>query len=238
MQRSARALGRAAKAGRIGNLRKARERLSEESDAARDAASIATAAWPFSSEEETAYLKDAYEQELIDEGRYIGLQVHRHETLLVASPRIIRILPDRCAVRVDRKQLLAIRPSQLARTLKSEQTAKPRFTSKQFLESLWEAYRDGVEKGMEIYGTPMRLSDIYRRLTRLPGVKREYSLTDFCRDLYLLDRSGLQETRQGVAFSFSASTGTRSTSHRLEFVDPDGYTVTYYAISFMERRKR
>ncbi len=235
----ARALQRAAKTGNISGLRGACERLSEASGAARQAVANAADAWPFDPEEEEAYLRDAYDQELIYEGKLIGLSILRQDAVLVVSPAIVRILPDKLAVRIERKQNANIRPSHLASVLRREQTKRPRFTSKQFVEALWKTYQDITEKGMEIYGTPESLRDIYDRLTRLPDIRREYSEQEFCRDLYLLDHSGVRQTRGGAAVAFSGSTGTRQSRKKpLQFVGPDGEVVKYYAISFTQLQRR
>ena len=232
LARSARALERAAKAGDISKMRSAAALLSESSETARQDATNATDAWPFSPEATTAYFREGYEQELIKEGQLVGLSIHRVESKLSVFPKMVQIAPDRSAVVMDGKHLPTTRPSRVVERLKREQEKTPP-SSQRFLESLYQTYCDGVEKSLR--GTPYRLTDIYRRLTRLPGVSRTYNRLDFCRDLYLLDRSGLQETRRGAKFTFSASTGTRQ-SQRLEFVDRDGHVVTYYAISFTESR--
>lgn len=228
----ARALERAAKAGDISKMRNEAALLSESSDTARQDAANAATAWPFSAEDETAYFRDGYEQELIKEGQLVGLSIHRVESKLSVFPKMIQIAPDRSAVVMDGKHLPTTRPSRVVERLKREQEKTPP-SSERFLESLYQTYCDGVEKSLR--GTPYRLVEIYRKLTRLPGVSRTYSRLDFCRDLYLLDRSGLQETRRGARFTLSASTGTRQ-SQRLEFVDRDGHVVTYYAIAFTESR--
>ncbi len=232
LAKSARALATAAKTGNISKLRSAAGLLSESSETARRDAENAAAAWPFSPEAAAAYLRDGYERELIDEGQRADLSIHRLESKLSAFPKMIHIAPDRGAVVMDGKHLPTIRPSRVVERLKREQEKTPP-SSERFLESLYRTYCDGVEKSLS--GTPYKLTDIYNRLTRLPGVSRTYSRLDFCRDLYLLDRSGLQETRRGARFRFSASTGTRQ-SQRLEFVSRDGHVVTYYAIAFTEPR--
>jgi hypothetical protein len=67
----------------------------------------------------------------------------------------------------------------------------------------------------------------------LPGSSAAYDHTDFVRDLFLLDRSGVNRTRSGANFSLPASTGTKG-GKALSFVAPDGETVTYYGIRFTE----
>ena len=81
----------------------------------------------------------------------------------------------------------------------------------------------------------VRLSKIYRLLTSLHGISRDYGRSDFARDLYLLDADGPRRTRRGAEVSFPSSTGTRTLSRDLfEFIGPDGHSVTYYGIRFIE----
>ena len=47
-------------------------------------------------------------------------------------------------------------------------------------------------------------------LTMLPGSTADYDQTDFVRDLFLLDRSGVTHTKSGAACSLPASTGTKT----------------------------
>ena len=85
-------------------------------------------------------------------------------------------------------------------------------------------------------GRVITLLRVYSMLTSLPGATLEYTRTDFARDLYLLDTSGLTNTRTGATASFHASTGARSPRAQdiFTFVDSDGRDVQYYGIRFTE----
>ena len=234
--RAARNLQKAARDGNIAKLRSEGDRLCQAGAAARQAAANAADAWPFSAADEEAYLGNRYEHELIEAGQAEGLNIHVQDDLLVAFPKIVRILPGQRAVRVDRKQVPTIRPSKLAATLRREQGKRPPFSSEQFLEALHKAYRQLTGEGLfgtgkDLRGTPITLAKVYDTFTLLPGSRRDYSRADFCRDLYLLDQSGTRQTKSGATFSLHASSGTRQ-SQRLSFVGPDGEAVTYYAIAF------
>jgi hypothetical protein len=82
------------------------------------------------------------------------------------------------------------------------------------------------------YGKTAALSNIYETLTLLPGSTATYDQTDFVRDIFLLDRSGITKTKAGALYSLPASTGTKATKGTFSFVAPDGETVTYYGIRF------
>jgi len=192
----------------------------------------ARAAWPFTDETADSYLREQYEQELMDEAERAGLRLYRHDERLVAFPSVVRILPSDRAVRIDRKRVPGIRPSTLVSRLKANQSKKPRFASERFLETLFRAYRLLVGKNGT--GTTVTLVSIYEALTLLPGSNSEYDQSDFGRDLFFLDRSGLTETRSGVRFTLPASTGTRSSRGTFSFVSPEGETVNFYGIRFTE----
>ena len=65
-----------------------------------------------------------------------------------------------------------------------------------------------------------------------PGTAAEYGPSDFARDLYLLDTSGVTRTKTGARVSLPASTGTKSSRGVYTFVSPDGRLLTYYGIRF------
>ncbi len=78
------------------------------------------------------------------------------------------------------------------------------------------------------------LSRIYKLITALPGVSRDYDRTDFARDIYTLDAEGPRQTRRGRIVSFPASTGTRRRIDIFSFVAPNGENHEYYGIKFSD----
>ena len=146
-------------------------------------------------------------------------------------PSIVRVLPADRAVKINRKKVQAIRPSHVVKLLKAIQARKPKATSQAFLEVLHRAYR--LLAGNE-YGKTVALAGVYDALTLLPGSTTTFDHTDFVRDLFLLDRSGVTKTKSGSICSLPASTGTKRAKGTLSFVAPDGETVTYYGIRFSE----
>ena len=81
-------------------------------------------------------------------------------------------------------------------------------------------------------GPVVPLARVYALFTSLPGSSREYDQSDFARDMYFLDSSGVKRVRSGAIVSFPASTGTRSRRGTFSFVSLDGEVVTYYGIQF------
>jgi hypothetical protein len=224
-------LSRAAAEGDILKMRKASERLVVNLESTRQEIGNARSAWPFSPDEEEAYLRDDYAADLISAAKAENLQIQQRDEGLVVFPSIVRILPADRAVRINKKKVQAIRPSRVVRNLKAIQARKAKGTPETFLEVLHRAYRLLTGSG---YGKTVALASVYDTLTLLPGSTTSYDQTDFVRDLFLLDRSGVTKTKSGAVCSLPASTGTKGTRGLLSFVAPDGETVTYYGIRFME----
>jgi len=224
-------LEKAAAEGDILKIRKTAERLGTIIESARQDVVNARSAWPFSADEEEAYLRDFYAGEVVEAARAEGLQIQRRDEGLVLFPSILRVLANDRAVKINRKKVPGIRPSRVVKALRDIQLRKQKGTPENLLEVLHKAYRLVV--GSE-YGKTVTLASIYEALTLLPGSTANYDQTDFVRDLFLLDRSGVTRTKSGSTYSLPASTGTKASKGTYSFVAPDGETVSYYGIKFSE----
>ena len=242
--RLAKQLEKAAKEGNIAAIRRAQSRFDAALEDLGRTVAGAAKAWPFGEEQEQQYLRDGYAAELHDIAQERGLNIYERDGRLIASPSIVRVLPGDRAVRIDRKRISTIRPSVLISLLLDNQKKPGTYKSETFLESLCKVYSELMKEdptGRLVRGAPGRvapLSRIYSLFTSLPGSDREYTRTDFARDLYLLDTSGVTTTRAGAKVSFHASTGTRSPKPQdiFVFVDPNGESVHYYGLRFTEAR--
>ena len=236
----ARALVKAAQSGNIAGIKRAQEKLEEALSALQQDVSNAGSCWPFTEEEETRLFGDGYAAELQGAAAEKGLKIYERDGLLISYPSLLRVLPGECAVRVDRKKIATVRPSYLAELLLKNQRKSSGFPPQRFLEALYLVYSDIVNDpsfGLvpEGGGRVVPLVRIYKLMTALPGISRDYDRSDFARDLYSLDSEGPRRTRSGAAVSFPSSTGTRRRSSDLfSFVGPDGDNVTYYGIRFGE----
>ena len=234
----ARQMRKAAQDGNIAAVRRTSERLQAGLSLIQQEFANASAAWPFTSEEEREYLQGQYADELRQEAAKKGLQVFERDGRLIAHPSVVRVIPGERAVQINRRQDSRIRPSKVVGTLEDLQKKPPKFNPQQFLESLYDAYlaltgsntTDRLKLG-EV-GQVVRLDRIYNLFTGLPGSKRDYSLLDFARDLYSLEASEVRAARSGARVSFPASTGTRNPRGTISFVGPNGETVLYYGIQF------
>ena len=238
VSRLARQLQRDAKAGNIAGIRRGTVRLEESLGLIREQVGKAARAWPFAQEDEPAYLQNRYAAELQEVAGENGLQLFERDGRLIAHPSVLRVLPGERAVRIDRRQSSAIRPTKIVADLAKLQRSPPRFRHQPFLESLYSAYlalaqsdtADRLQLGG--VGQVVRLDRIYNLFTGLPGARREYSQLDFARDLYSLESSGVNEVRSGARVTFPASTGTRNPRGTISFVGPNGEPILYYGIQF------
>ena len=230
--RLARALEKAAKTGNISALRRARADMNAALAALAQQVDHATQAWPFQPPEEEAYLREGFAGELRRVAASQGLDIHQQDERLVAHPVILRMLPAARAVRIDRKQASTIRPSHLASLLLANQQKPAKFSGGNILEAVHNAYKMLTERQSALERRPapvIPLGNIYASLTLMPGSSRDYSRTDFARDLYRLDTEGPRQTRSGALLTFHS--GRRS---NITFVAPDGHQLTYYNVAFQE----
>ncbi len=240
MTKHARSLQKATKEGNITALKKNQANLDAALGAMQEAVSQAVDSWPFAEEEEEQYLKDGYTEELLQAATEQELTVHVREGQLISHPSIVRILPGERAVRVDRKKVSGIRPSSLVALLLKNQRQQARYKANTFLEALYKVYVELTTQEargklkLDNQGRVVPLTRIYSMFTSLPGSRRDYSPTDFARDIFMLDQSGVTVTRAGFAVSFPASTGTRSMRSVYTFVGPDGQDAQYYGVRFVK----
>lgn len=224
-------LQKAAVEGDLHKIRKTSERLITMLESAKQDILNARSAWPFNPDEEEQYLRDSYSREIIEAAKLEGLQIQERDEGLVIFPSILRMLPTERAVKLNRKKVSALRPSHLIKVLKAAQAKKPKATPELFLEVLYRTYR--LLAANEL-GKTITLTSVYEALTLLPGSATNYDQTDFVRDLFLLDRSGVTRTKSGMICALPASTGTKANKGTFSFIAPDGETISYYGIRFSE----
>ncbi len=227
----ARQLIKASQVGDLAKIERLLDRLGETNATLRQEVGNTEASWHLSELEVQEYLAGDFEQELIEQAQDVGLVVRRQDDRLVAYPSLLRVLPAARAMEIDRKRLAILRPSRLVALLLANQQKKPSSKPEQFLEILYNAYRLLTQGTV---GETVALSKIHDALTMLPSARKEYPKPDFTRDLYSLDISDARMTRSGLSYSLPASTGTKSTRGVLSFVSPEGETINYFGIRFVE----
>ncbi len=192
--------------------------------------------WNFDAEK---YITDkAYIREILHEAEISGLKIFEQDDRLYCYPLLILILPDELSVKIDKIKEKRLRPSTLVSHLKALQNKPIRFKPEKFLESLFSAYKNLVRsRGDEqpIKEIVIPLIKIYKLLTLLPGIDKEYSLSEFARDIYILDRSGITSTKDGFFVSLPASTSTKELKNTIGVITDEGKEKKYYGISFYNR---
>jgi len=192
----------------------------------------ARASWTLNDEEYLA--GHAAALEFLNAAEEAGLKMFELDERLYCHPFLIRTLPEEGAVLIDKSLEKRIRPSFLIKYLKQLQEKPSKFKPETFLECLFECYEvlsAARGKGTTRNGTVVKLKEIYRLLTLLPGQNKNYSIQEFARDIYLLDKSLVNRTKKGFKVQFPADTGTK-TKNPLSVITEDGIEKIYYGISF------
>ncbi len=233
-ERQTQAIKKLAKAAELGNVRDL-EKLRLAAQAAAEACAAQAAACRPLDFDSAAYLgrHGGYLDELRAQAAQDGVALYERDGVLFCYPVLVRLEPETLAVRVDKKLDFAIHPKVLAARLKKEQAKEPKTRPEQFLESLFLAYklvRDGEYQSAPV---AVPLKRVYDTLTLRPGSEKEYSVLDFTREVYLLDRSGVTQTRKGMRMTLTASTASRERQgDLLKFVTRDGHEKLYAGIKF------
>jgi hypothetical protein len=181
------------------------------------------------------YLKQDGEffKELLQIAAEIGVTLFERDGTVFCFPVLLRADPGDQQLRIDKSKFPAIRPSVVAKHLKSLQQKEAKSKPETFLALLAKAYPYVTATANLPEGADVKLSAIYGLLTLMPEIKSSYSPLDFTRDLYFLDISGITETKN-LRMSLSASTSTRESKDNLRFVDRDGREKVYSSIRFVK----
>ena len=208
-----------------GQLRDLAKTLAQaEQLAAELAEQISRARAAYDVDESDLLASGADTKELLAAAAEAGLSMFEEDGRLLCYPSLIRILPGDASIEIDRRKERRIRPSVVVERLASAQQAGPRFKAEPFLASLVAAYDLVVAKQGKDGGAIVKLEDVYRVLTLLPGQQ------EFARDLYLLDLSGFTD-HIGRTMRWAASTGTRQAGV-LTTVARSGQQQRYWGIAF------
>lgn len=221
----------AAAAGKLRDLRQAldgAERLAAEAAAT---SREARAGWSF--DEQGYFESGAYARELLAVAAAEGVQAFESDDRILCYPAIVATSAFDTSVLIDKQKERRVRPSVVARVLKGLQSRPPKFRPEAFLEALATAYDLVVARRGARPGSTVKLADVYKVLTVLPGSGRDYSKQEFARDLYLLDQSGVTVTKAGRTLSLPASALTRG-SGLLTTVTRTGQEKIYAGVAFDE----
>ena len=219
-----------------GQLRELRSTLDGSVRLAAEAASAIRElrdSWTF--DEQAHFASGAYAKEILALAAEQGVQAFESDDRILSYPAIVAVSPADTTVVIDKKKERRTRPSVLVRMLQALQSKPPKFKAQAFLDALAVAY-DLVVARSARPGATVKLVDVYRVLTVMPGSSREYSKQEFARDIYLLDQTGVVESRDGRTLHLPASALTRG-SGVLVTVTRSGQQKVYAGISFEEGRQ-
>lgn len=225
----------AAAVGKVGDLKTAADAVAQSVAQLERAAADVSQNWDFDTD---AYLQSgAFNRELIASAHEAGVRVSELDNRLYCYPSLIRVLPADRAVQIDKIRERRIRPSVLVRVLQDAQRRPPRFRTTEFLEALFTVYQIATKlKPGRAIGSVVPLMELYDLLTTKPGDARDYSKQEFARDIYLLDRSGDSETKNGAQLEFHAGAGARlPASSVLSVVTQQGSEKKYHGVAFSPR---
>ena len=173
----------------------------------------------------------AYTKELLAAAAAAGVDVFEEDDVLLCYPSVLRVAPQDSALEIDRRKQRDLRPSVVVARLAAAQRRGPRFPAGHFLESLRAGYDLAVAQQSVRGDAVIRLVDLHRILTLLPGAAAGYSKQEFARDLYLLDQSGVRVSKDGRRLRWAASSGTRQPGV-LTTVGKSGQRQRYWGIAF------
>ncbi len=204
---------------------------------------IATAKEGWNFDIDTYLNSGNFVKEILSTAEQKGVRIFERDDRLYSYPVLVRVLASERSVLIDKAREKRIRPTVLVNRLKELQKKPPRFRPEAFLEALHEAYQKALrikgsrDKNSPDTGEVVALVDIYDLLTLLPGQSREYSRQEFARDIYLLDRSGVGDTKDGSRLSLPASTGTKISSRTFNVINEYGEEKRYYGIAFTSKEQ-
>jgi hypothetical protein len=229
---AARAAKRAKSVAVEGAVRDIRPALDTAAQLAGEAAERAQSlrdSWNFDVED--WFAAGEYKKELLAAAAAEGVSAFESDERILCYPAIVQVSVSDPSVVIDKKRERKVRPSVVVARLRALQGREPRFKAEAFLESLAFAYELVVASKKMRPGAAVKLVDVHRVLTAMPGAAREYTLPEFARDIYLLDQSGKVTTRGGRRMSLPASALTRG-SGVLRTVTRNGQSKDYAGISF------
>jgi hypothetical protein len=227
-----RELRKAKAAAQGGQVRELRRALSAAESLADELSAAVTQVRASCQVDEEAYLASGeYAKELLATAAERGVAMFEEDERLLCYPSLVRVVAGDSVIEIDRRRERRLRPSVVIGLLAAAQQRPPRFRPEPFLESLASGYQLVVARAGSRPDAVARLTDIWAALTLLPGQGKDYTRPEFARDLYLLDQSGVHQTRGGRMLRWHASSGTR-TAGMLTTVARTGQQQRYWGVSF------
>jgi hypothetical protein len=229
VSKAAKELRRAAVDGDLLRMRRAMDALADRTQEVHEASRVAAESWRLLDEDQVdEYLAGPYNEELELKIREAGLPIQRVEGRLAVFPNLIRIFPRERAIRIGRRKFARLRPSAVVELLRRGSRARSK--PETFLALVRKTYL--LLTGAKNDGCPVPLDRVFAALTIHPAAKAQYELADFLRDLFELESSGIEMTRDGRRLRLIAPSSASRDRKGYELASPTGELRYYYAISF------
>lgn len=219
----------AAAAGQVRDLAQAMDAAVGLAEAASESVGNLRRGWRFDVGE--WFASGEYVKELLASAAEAGVKAFESDERILCYPVVVQVSASDSSVVVDKKKDRRVRPSVVVRSLAALAQRPPNFKAEAFIESLASAYDLVVRLKDSRPGAPVKLIDVHRVLTLLPGAARDYTRQEFARDMYLLDQSGIVETKDGRRMTLPASAMTRG-GGTLTTVTRSGQTKIYAGLAF------
>jgi hypothetical protein len=224
------------KVGKVSDFQSAMNEIEKFELIVRQQIATMKAGWTF--DVDTYLDSGAFIKEILAVAEQKSVRVYERDERIYSYPNLVRLFSSERAVSIDKKKERRIRPTVLVEILKDSQKKPTRSRPEPFLEALYRAYKtigQGKAKTMLLDGTVIPLIDIWELLTLLPGQAKDYPKQEFTRDVYLLHKSGVIDTRDGAQVSFPFNRNVPGKI--LSIINEDGEEKKYYGIMFTKQEK-
>ena len=235
LKKSSRPLAAATKSVKSGSLRKLQEASNSVAVALSGALEKANAAYEVASAFQPRYIEgQAYLEEICVAAERVGLSgVRCADHRITSSPVTATVEPHDYRLKVGRKRWDCLRPSAVAKELqRARNGVKGSSEIVALLEAIFQAHSLLTQGRHELSHS---LDDIYRVMTLLPQVRRDYALDDFHADIVSLDDNGPRSTKSGLSIEFYADTAGKA-GKGFRMTRADGSQKHYFGIAFEQER--
>lgn len=222
----------AVKSGELSEIPKTLAAIDQRMTEARAQAGDLPEQWTFDA---AAYLSDGrFVNDLKAAAARADLSIFEKDGRIYCFPLLLRVEPKELGVKLGRRLERRINPSKLVQMLIRTQKAPQRFREEQFLNLLYQTWRQLVGGAWPSSGPGrvIALSGIYETLTLFP--ETDYPTEEFARDLLLLDRKPHLLTKDGCRFELPASTLSKGKTKRIIAYDEQGREHTYIGLRFVK----
>ncbi|MGC8669449.1 MAG: hypothetical protein ACP5VE_15185 [Chthonomonadales bacterium] len=218
--------------GSISEIPTAARRAIEQAAPLRAEAIAVQEAWNFDGQ---AYLEgNIWIEDLRRALEKHGIRTFPEGDYLVAPPLVIRPIPEKLALQMDKKLWRKLRPSYVANEIARIRKNGGVRGSKELLEHIFRSAKKMAGRGAKEH-TYVRLRELYDRWCEAPEWKKENPDTVFGQAILALETSGLRTTRDGTHFTIDGPSGSQDSTREknvLTAYTPEGSLKRYYAINF------